>query len=99
MVTRAVMHQLGLLVQQPLLSALRPLLQNFPQMLRRAAHSSSPDTAASLFGQLQYQIQQVLLELLYNAVYYCCLSDTNAALQHTADHLLIAHDTSLTGDS
>ena len=59
MVVRAVTHHLGLLVQQPLLSALRPLLQNFPQLLLRAAHSSSAETAAGLFGQLQYQVQQV----------------------------------------
>ena len=61
MVVRAVAHHLGLLVQQPLLSALRPLLQNFPQLLLRAAHSGSPETAAGLFGQLQYQIQQVFI--------------------------------------
>ena len=59
MVVRAVTHHLGLLVQQPLLSALRPLLQNFPQLLLQAAHSCSAETAAGLFGQLQYQVKQV----------------------------------------
>lgn len=59
MVVRAVTHHLGLLVQQPLLSAMRPLLQNFPQLLLQAAHSCSAETAAGLFGQLQYQVKQV----------------------------------------
>ena len=59
MVVRAVTHHVGLLVQQPLLSALRPLLQNFPQLLLQAAHSCSAETAAGLFGQLQYQVKQV----------------------------------------
>ena len=63
MIIRAVTHHLGLLVQQPLLSALRPLLQNFPQLLLQAAHSCSAETAAGLFGQLQYQVKQVCTPL------------------------------------
>lgn len=59
MVVRAVTHHLGMLVQQPLLSALRPLLHNFPQLLLHAAYSCTAETAAGLFGQLHYQVQQV----------------------------------------
>ena len=60
MIVTAVMQHLGQLVQGPLPAALRPLLQNFPQLLLKAAHTGGAlGNAAALFAQFQYQVQQV----------------------------------------
>ena len=60
MAVTALGQHLGQLLQEPLLVALQPLLQNFPQLLLQAAHSGSPlGNAAGLFAQFQYQVQQV----------------------------------------
>lgn len=76
MIVSAVMQHLEQLVQEPLLSALRPLLQNFPQLLLRAAHSGGGlGNAAGLFAQFQYQVQQVTAPLFTDSGdCACCAS-------------------------
>ncbi len=60
MIVTAVMQHLGQLVQEPLLAAVRPLLQHYPQLLLSATSSGSAlGNATGLFAQFQYQVQQV----------------------------------------
>ena len=60
MIVTAVMQHLGQLLQGPLLSALRPLLQNYPNELLRVAHSGGAlGNAAGLLAHVQHQVQQV----------------------------------------
>ena len=60
MVVTAVMQHLGQLLQGPLPSALRPLLQNDPDELLRVAHSGGAmGNAAGLLAHVQHQVQQV----------------------------------------
>ncbi|KAL0041117.1 hypothetical protein WJX77_005471 [Trebouxia sp. C0004] len=58
----AVMQHLGQLLQGPLPSALRPLLQNYPDELLRVAHSGGAlGNAAGLLAHVQHQVQQMLV--------------------------------------
>lgn len=60
MIVTAVMQHLGQLLQDPLPSALRPLLQNYPDELLRFAHSGgTPSNAAGWLAHVQHQVQQV----------------------------------------
>ena len=60
MIVTAVMQHLGQLLQGPLPSALRPLLQNYPDELLRVAHSGGAlGNAAGLLAHVQHQVQQV----------------------------------------
>ncbi|KAA6416660.1 MAG: component of SCAR regulatory complex, partial [Trebouxia sp. A1-2] len=62
MIVTAVMQHLGQLLQDPLPSALRPLLQNYPDELLRFAHSGgTPSNAAGLLAHVQHQVQQMLI--------------------------------------
>ncbi|KAL0046332.1 hypothetical protein WJX82_009330 [Trebouxia sp. C0006] len=62
MVVTAVMQHLGQLLQGPLPSALRPLLQNYPDELLRVAHSGGAmGNAAGLLAHVQHQVQQMLM--------------------------------------
>jgi len=60
MIVTAVMQHLGQLLQGPLPSALRPLLQNYPDELLKVAHSGGAlGNAAGLLAHAQHQVQQV----------------------------------------
>ena len=60
MIVTAVMQHLGQLLQGPLPSALRPLLQNYPDELLKVAHSGGAlGNAAGLLAHVQHQVQQV----------------------------------------
>ncbi len=60
MIVTAVMQHLGQLLQGPLPSALRPLLQNYPDELLRVAHSGGAlGNAAGLLAHVQHQVHQV----------------------------------------
>ena len=60
MLVAAVTQYLGHVVQEPLSAALRPLLNSYPQMLQKAAHSGGAlGSASALYAEFQHQVQQV----------------------------------------
>ena len=60
MLVAAVTQHLGQLVQEPLSAALRTLLNSYPQMLQKAAHSGGASgSATALYAEFQHQVQQV----------------------------------------